>query len=131
MNAEPSSPTAPAPTKPKGRAAPRCKPRVMDDSPWAWFSKAAHERALSAGQHLAGQIYIGLCICQSNAASYGKIEFFASVANISRASGVPTRTVSKYIPLLEKCGLVRRISGRHAGENGAHCSNRWMLFGVI
>jgi hypothetical protein len=97
---------------------------------WAWFSKAAHDRALSAGGDIAGSVYIGLCKRQSDAGSKGKVEFFASIANIARAAGVSTRAVSKYIPLLEKCRLIARISGRHGGIDGAHCANRWMILQV-
>ncbi len=130
MSTETAAPAGTQVDKPDNPASARPLWRSMGDSPWAWFSKAAHDRALSAGQHIAGHIYIGLAICQSDAASRGKVEFFASISNVSRACGVPPRTIIKYIPLLEKCGLVRRISGRHGGENGAHCANRWMLLAV-
>lgn len=86
---------------------------------------------LGAGGYLAAGVYVALCRCQSDAGSAGKIEFYASIANVSRASGIPTRTVSKYVPLLEKAALIRVISGRHSGPGGSHCANRWVILGIL
>jgi hypothetical protein len=107
-------------------ATPAVTPRQMVGG-FAWFMMVAYELALSAGGPTCALTYLGLCIRQSMAASSGKIEFFASLANIARAAGISARAVARYIPLLEKCGLVVRISGRHGGEGRAHQANRWIL----
>jgi len=104
--------------------------RKLDHGPWLWMSKAAMERARSAGGPTALAVYTGICLLESNAPSRVKDCFHASARNLADASGVSTRTVEVYLPLLAKAGLFLLKSGRKAGPSGAHEANQFRLLNI-
>lgn len=104
--------------------------RKMGHGPWAWMSKAAQERALTAASSPGLAIYCALCRLESDAPTRAKDGFHASAYNIAHWSGVSSRTVKRYLPFLAKAGLFIMKSGRNAGGTGAHEANVFRLLDV-
>jgi hypothetical protein len=102
----------------------------MDHGPWFWVSKAALTRAIAAAGPAGATILTGLARLESDAPVDKKPNFFASSRNIAEASGLGTRTVEKYLPLLERAGVIIYETGRGSGEYGAHIANRIRLLDV-
>lgn len=103
------------------------KRRSIKDGAWFWASKSSQEIALRHGGATGLAVYLGLCRLESDAPQGAKGEFYASAVSISRAAGIPARTVQRFLPILEEHGLIARQSGRHAGPSGAHCASKFTL----
>lgn len=104
--------------------------RDMNHSPWLWTSKAALDRAVCAAGSTGAAVLVGLARLESNAPITNKDAFYASAVNIASASGLGTRTVQRYLPILAQAGILALESGRGRGESGAHMANRIRLLDV-
>ena len=100
-------------------------PRCPADGPWFWINRDRADAALAAGGAHGLLAYVGLCSCHARAG--GRDVFRASVANLSHATGLSARTMSKNLAILEAAGLVDRRSGRHGGLGGAHVANSYCI----
>lgn len=101
--------------------------RKIEDGPWLWISKAAMDRARLAGGVNGVAIYVALCRLESDAPERFKDEFFASRNNISEYSGVPVRTITRYLAILQQSGLFRMSSGKSKEKGLPHQANRFKL----
>lgn len=108
------------------------KPAKKQDRGWRGeslgvFSRAevwAQERALREGS-IALLIYFGLCRLEFEAPSKYKSAFLASARDIAAVSGVAARTIQRYLPRLERCGVIAIQTGRR--NEGTHSKNRITL----
>jgi len=105
--------------------------RTMNDSPWSWISKIAHERALEHGGSKLLLVYNALCRLESDAPVESKGNFFASANQIARHSGLSSRTIQKVLSKqLVSSGLATFVSGRGSGDKGSHVANRYTLLQI-
>lgn len=104
--------------------------RSIDHGPWLWCSKASLERSRKAGGMQGVAIYIALCHLESDAPEKYKGAFFASRKNISEVSGLPVRTITRYLPVLQKAGLFRMESGKSNEAGLPHQANRFSLLDI-
>jgi hypothetical protein len=111
--------------------------RSIEHGSWAWYSKSAHDRALShpvyGGSHLL-LVYIALTRIESDTQPKYKDGFFASAAGIAARCGLGKRTVERILPGIAAAGLAVVTSGRKSGdktsaENGetTRAANRYTL----
>ena len=104
--------------------------RSISHSPWLWMSKSARERAISAAGPSGVAIYLGLCSLESDAPKIAKDGFYASAANIARASGIGVRSVQRHLRALADAGLFKMTAGSKSRTSGAYEANRFRLLNI-
>ncbi len=104
--------------------------RTADHGPWMWVSKNGHERALDAAGFKGLCVYFALCRMESDAPIHAKHCFHASVQNIAHRCGLSARTVDRVLPILERAGLFKKYSGKHAAASRSHEANKYTLLNV-
>jgi hypothetical protein len=100
--------------------------RSIKDGNWFWLGEASATYALEVGGPEALLVYLGLCRRQSR--SGGREVFYASIANISAASGMSPRSINRYVALLVQAGLIEKSSGKKPTKDGTgHTANAYRL----
>jgi hypothetical protein len=99
-------------------------------APWAWLSHDAIKRAVEAAGPTGALVYIALCVRESKAPPEHKAAFRASALNLAAVSGLSTRTVSRWLPVLVRCKLISMVSGKGSGKQATHEPNTYRLLEV-
>ena len=91
--------------------------------------KSEQDRAIASGGVNALAVYVALCRIQSDAPPDQKGKFKAGAARIARHSGISTRSVKRYLPILAKEELIKVTSGRRKDRGSDHEENQITLLG--
>ena len=104
--------------------------RTTKHSPWAWFSKAAWQRAHEAAGGSGGNVYGTLALLESNCPAAYKPAFCASLQEIAHYAGISARQATRVLNLLEDARLIERDSGKKYAARGEVQATRYRLLNV-
>lgn len=96
------------------------------EKPYAWFSLEGFGRCLEVSDKAGLAVYVALCALEARTAERFKPHFFASRAEIVRASGVSKNYLTRILLILEQANLieVRRPTGKAKID---HASNQYTI----